>query len=452
MEKEKEIRQNPFFLDYDTPHGTIPFDRIRFEDYEEAFMEGIRRDKEEIEKTVNDPEEPTFENTIARVDTSKGEHYYDLLDRVSKVFSNMLNAETNDELDELAQKMSPILTQHENDIMLNRPLFERIKKVYDQYFDEKGERKGTLNPKTLTPEQEMLLRNCYDGFVRSGALLDDAGKERLRQLTEEASLLSLQFSQNLLKENKAFELHITDEKQLDGLPETAREAAAQTAKEHGKEGWIFTLDAPSYSPFMTYSTQRELRRQMYMAKNTVCLHDNAENNLEICKRLINLRREMAQLLGYESFADYVMKHRMAGCADNVYKLLHELLDAYKPTAIEEVKEVEKIFEKDIENSTSELSKEEKSANSPLSTWRGVGGEASMQPWDFSFYSHKLQMERYNLDAEMLRPYFQLEKVIDGVFALATRLYGITFKENKAIPVYHPDVKAYEVFDKDGSYL
>ena len=458
MEKDKEIRKNPFFLDYDTPHGTVPFDRIRFEDYEEAFMEGIRRDKEEIEKTVNDLEEPTFENTIVRVDTSKGEHYYDLLDRVSKVFSNMLNAETNDALDELAQKMSPILTQHENDIMLNRPLFERIKKVYDSYFGNEGEIKGSesgekgddssqndekksiLKPETLTPEQEMLLRNCYDGFVRSGALLDDAGKERLRQLTEEASLLSLQFSQNLLKENKAFELHITDENQLDGLPETAREAAAQTAKEHGKDGWIFTLDAPSYSPFMTYSTQRELRRQMYMAKNTVCLHDNAENNLEICKRLINLRREMAQLLGYESYADYVMKHRMAGCADNVYKLLHELLDAYKPTAIEEVKEVEKIFQKDIENSAEKLS----IVNCQLSI--------KMQPWDFSFYSHKLQMERYNLDAEMLRPYFQLEKVIDGVFALATRLYGITFKENKAIPVYHPDVKAYEVFDRDGSYL
>ena len=440
MEKDKEIRKNPFFLDYDTPHGTIPFDRIRFEDYEEAFMEGIRRDKEEIEKTVNDPEEPTFENTIVRVDTSKGEHYYDLLDRVSKVFSNMLNAETNDALDELAQKMSPILTQHENDIMLNRPLFERIKRVYDSYFGSEKEKNGNLKPETLTPEQEMLLRNCYDGFVRSGALLDDAGKERLRQLTEEASLLSLQFSQNLLKENKAFELHITDENQLDGLPETAREAAAQTAKEHGKDGWIFTLDAPSYSPFMTYSTQRELRRQMYMAKNTVCLHDNAENNLEICKRLINLRREMAQLLGYESYADYVMKHRMAGCADNVYKLLHELLDAYKPTAIEEVKEVEKIFQKDIENSTEKLS----IVNCQL--------PIKMQPWDFSFYSHKLQMERYNLDAEMLRPYFQLEKVIDGVFALATRLYGITFKENKAIPVYHPDVKAYEVFDRDGSYL
>lgn len=453
-------RKNPFFSAYATPHETVPFDQIRFEDYEEAFMEGIRRDKEEVEKTINDPEAPTFENTIARVDTTMGEHYYDLLDRVSTVFSNMLNAETNDELDELAQKMSPILTQHGNDVMLNRPLFERVKNVYDQYFDENGAKigssqadgeQGIRNPETLTAEQEMLLQNCYDGFVRSGALLSDDDKNRLRQMTEEASLLSLQFSQNLLKENKAFELHITDEKQLDGLPETAREAAAQTAKEHGKEGWIFTLDAPSYSPFMTYSTQRELRQQMYMAKNTVCTHDNAENNLEICRRLINLRREMAQLLGYETYADYVMKHRMAGCAANVYQLLHELLDAYKPTAIEEVKEVEKIFQKDGENPAENQENGDSSA-SPLSSGRGAGGEASMQPWDFSFYSHKLQMERYNLDAEMLRPYFQLEKVIDGVFALATRLYGITFKENKEIPAYHPDVKTYEVFDRDGSYL
>ena len=446
-------RINPFFQSYDTPHNTIPFDRIQFEDYEEAFLEGIRRDNEEIEKTINDPEKPTFENTIARVDTSKGEHYYDLLDRVSTVFSNMLSAETNDQLDELAQKLTPILTQHENDVMLNKPLFERIKGVYDDYFGSEPKADGReLNPETLTTEQEMLLRNCYDGFVRSGALLSDEDKERLRHLTEEASLLALQFSQNLLKENKAFELHITDEKQLDGLPETARQAAAQTAREQGKDGWIFTLDSPSYSPFMTYSTQRELRRQMYMAKNTVCLHDNAENNLDICRRLINLRREMAQLLGYDTYADYVMLHRMAGSAKNVYQLLDELLDAYKPTAIEEVKEVEKIFRKDLEKTASEAPSEEKLSNSPLSTWRGAGGEADMQPWDFSFYSHKLQMERYNLDSEMLRPYFQLEKVIDGVFGLANRLYGITFKENKAIPVYHPDVKAYEVLDRDGSYL
>ena len=410
-----EKRTNPFFLNYDTPHETVPFGDIRLEDYEEAFMEGIRREDEEIENSINNPEEPTFENTILRNDYSKGDHYYDLLDRVSTVFSNMLSAETNDDLDALAQKMSPILTKHANDVGLNSRLFARIKHVYDHH----GE---------LTPEEDMLLQKTYDGFVRSGALLDDAGKERLRQLTEEAGLLSLQFSQNLLKENKAFELHITDEADLDGLPDTAREAAALAAREREKEGWVFTLDHPSFSPFMTYSTRRELRQKMYMAKNTVCIHDNSENNLDICKRLINLRRELAQLLGYDTFADYVMVHRMAGSSANVYKLLHELIDAYKPTAIEEVKEVKELFAKDF------------------------GNDEKMKPWDFGFYSHKLQMERYNLDSEMLRPYFQLDKVIDGVFGLANRLYGITFKENSDIPVYHPDVKAYEVFDRDGSYL
>ncbi len=410
-----EKRTNPFFLNYDTPHETVPFGDIRLEDYEEAFMEGIRREDEEIENNINNPEEPTFENTILRNDYSKGDHYYDLLDRVSTVFSNMLSAETNDNLDALAQKMSPILTKHANDVGLNSRLFARIKHVYDHH----GE---------LTPEEDMLLQKTYDGFVRSGALLDEAGKERLRQLTEEAGLLSLQFSQNLLKENKAFELHITDEADLDGLPDTAREAAALAAREREKEGWVFTLDHPSFSPFMTYSTRRELRQKMYMAKNTVCIHDNSENNLDICKRLINLRRELAQLLGYDTFADYVMVHRMAGSSANVYKLLHELIDAYKPTAIEEVKEVKELFAKDF------------------------GNDEKMKPWDFGFYSHKLQMERYNLDSEMLRPYFQLDKVIDGVFGLANRLYGITFKENSDIPVYHPDVKAYEVFDRDGSYL
>ena len=408
-------RKNPFFEPYNTPHDTVPFNRIEIGDYEEAFLEGIRRDDEEIEKLVNDPEAPTFENTIVRVDNENGENYYDLLSRVSTVFSCMLSAETCDELDALAQKMSPILTKHANDVKLNKRLFERIKYVYE-------------NHRELTAEEQMLLDNCYDGFVRSGALLDDEGKERLRNLTEEASLLSLQFSQNLLKENKAFTLNITDEAQLDGLPETAREAAALAAKEAGKEGWLFTLDYPSYSPFMTYSTQRELRRQLYMARNTEGTHDNTENNLEICKRLINLRREIAQLLGYETYADYVLVHRMASNAENVYKLLNDLIDAYRPTAVEEVKALER---------------EAKQTE---------GDDFVMEPWDFSFYSHKLQMREYNLDAEMLRPYFELSKVIDGVFGLATRLYGITFKENKDIQVYHPDVKAYEVFDKDGSFL
>ena len=415
MNENKE-RTNPFFLPYNTPHDTAPFDRIRMEDYEEAMLEGIRRDDEQIDKIVNNPAKPTFDNTIITVDDDKdGEDYYNLLGRVSTVFFNLLSAETNDEMDALAQKMSPILTKHANDIRLNEKLFERIKYVHRHH-------------RKLSPEEKMLLDNCYDGFVRSGALLDAVGKERLRQLTEEASMLGLQFSQNLLKENKAFTLHLTDEAQLDGLPETAREAAALAAKEQGKEGWVFTLDFPSYSPFMTYSTQRELRRQLYMAKNTECIHDNTENNLDICKRLVNLRRELAQLLGHKTYADYVLKHRMAGNVRNVYKLLNDLIKAYKPTAKKEVAAIEKMARK-IE-----------------------GEDFKLEPWDFGFYSHKLQLQKYNIDAEMLRPYFELSKVISGVFGLANRLYGITFKENKDIPVYHPDVKAYEVFDEDGSFL
>ena len=403
--------QNPFLVPYNTPHDTVPFDKIRLEDYEEAFMEGIRRDNEQIDKIINNPEKPTFDNTIVTSDEDK-EGYYDLLGRVSAVFFNLMSAETNDEMDALAQKLQPILTQHSNDVRLNPRLFERIRQVH-------------LHHRRLTDEEQRLLDDCYDGFVRSGALLDEQGKERLRKLTEEASMLSLQFSQNLLKENKAFTLHITDEQQLDGLPDTAREAAAQTAKEMGKEGWVFTLDFPSYSPFMTYSTQRDLRKLMYMERNTVCTHNNSENNIDICKRLVNLRREIAQLLGFKTYADYVLKHRMASNVRNVYRLLDDLIDAYRPTAIKERDELIKMAHKDVEK---------------------------MMPWDSGFYSHKLQMKRYNLDAEMLRPYFELSKVIEGVFGLANKLYGITFRENKDIPVYHPDVKAYEVFDNDGSYL
>ena len=396
-------RKNPFFEPYKTLHDTVPFDRIRMEDYEEAFMEGIRRDEEYLDKTINNPAKPTFDNTIINKEDDEG--YYDLLDRVSTVFFNMLSAETNDEMDALAQKLSPILTKHANDMRLNEKLFERVKYVH-------------LHHRKLTPEEKRLLDDCYQGFVRSGALLDAEGKERLRQLTEEASLLGLQFSQNLLKENKAYRLVITDPAQLDGLPQTAIDAAAEEGKADGG-GWTFTLDAPSYSPFMTYSTQRELRRQMYMAYNTKGIHDNENNNIEICKRLINLRREIAQLLGYKTYADYVLSRRMAKNVRSVYRLLNQLVDAYKPTAIKEMEE--------------------------------LGGKA-LEPWDIAFYSHKLKLKKYNIDAEMLRPYFQLEKVIDGVFGLANKLYGITFTENKDIPVYHPDVKAYEVFDRDGSYL
>ena len=415
QDNKNSITNNPFFNDYSTPHNTVPFHLIKLEHYEEAFMEGMKREKEELDKIINNEEEPTFDNTIIYKDETKGEHYYDLLGRASTVFSCMLGAETNDDLDALAQKMSPLLTQHANDMQLNEKLFKRIKHVYEHHRE-------------LTPEEATLLQKVYDGFVRSGALLNEEGKEQFRQLSEEASLLSLQFSQNLLKENKAFELHLTNEEDLDGLPESARQMAAHAAQEQNKEGWIFTLDFPSYSPFLTYSTKRELREKLYMAKNTEGIHDNPENNLAICTRLINIRRELAQLLGHDTYADYVLEHRMASSIKNVYKLFNDLISAYKPQAIKELKEVEQLA-KEME-----------------------GDAFEMQPWDFGYYSHKLQLQKYNIDSEMLRPYFELSKVIEGVFGLANRLYGISFKENNEIPVYHQDVKAYDVFDADGSYL
>ncbi|WP_276912349.1 M3 family metallopeptidase [Hallella colorans] len=412
---QPEIKKNPFMEPYETLHDTVPFDKIKFEHYEEAFMEGIRRDNESIAKIVENPDTPTFRNTIAVEDDSKGKHYYDLLDRVSTVFSCMMSANTNDKMEELAQKISPILTQHGNDLIFNKKLFERVKYVHDHH-------------EKLTPEEQTLLDKEYDAFVRSGALLGDTDKERLRKLTEEAGILTLQFSQNLLKENKAYTLHITDKADLEGLPDTAIEAAAAAAKEKNMEGWLFTLVYPSYSPFMSYAKNRDLREQMYMARNTECIKNNDENNLKICQRLINLRREMAQLIGYETYADYVLKHRMAGSTRRVYKLLDDLIEAYKPKAIEELNDIK----------------------AKARTMEGENFE--LKPWDFSYYAHKLQMEKFNLDAEMLRPYFQLDKVVEGVFGLANKLYGISFKENKEIPVYHPDVKAYEVFDEDGSFL
>lgn len=413
---ERKQHQNPFLQPYSTPHETVPFNEIVLSDYEEAMTEGMRREKERIEKIVNNPEEPTFDNTIIFEDEQKDrKHYYDLLDRVTTVFFNLLSSESNDDMEALAQKMSPILTKHANDIQLNPQLFQRIKYVHEHH-------------RPLTPEESMLLERSYDGFVRSGALLDDEGKAKFRKITEETGKLSLMFSQNLLKENKAFSLNITDKALLDGLPDTALASAAQEARERGEQGYTFTLDPPSYGPFMMYAKNRDLRKQMYMARNTECIKDNSENNLDICKRLINLRRELVQLLGYDCLASYVMKYRMAGSVDNVYKLLNDLIDAYKPTA---EKEYAAVLQKAREME---------------------GDDFCFEPWDVPFYSHALKMEKYDLDPEMLRPYLEVDNVIKGVFGLATRLYGITFKENKEIPVYHKDVKAYEVFDEDGSYL
>ncbi|MBQ1974092.1 MAG: M3 family metallopeptidase [Paraprevotella sp.] len=402
-------RKNPFFEPYNTPHDTAPFHLIKIEDFEPAIMEGIRQDEAFTQSIINNPEEPTFENTISVTAPDN------LLSRVTTVFFNLLSAETCDEMDSLAQKMSPILTEHANNTMLNKKLFQRVKHVYEHHGN-------------LSAEEQMLLNKVYDGFIRSGANLSETDKEKLRALNMELSQLTLQFSQNNLKETNNFQLHITNREDLSGLPESAIEAAALAAKEKELEGWIFTLHAPSYTPFITYADNRKLREEMYMARNTICTHDNEYNNMNIVKQIVNLRRERAQLLGFNTYADFVLTKRMAENSQNVYELLNNLLTAYMPTAQEEVQEISSLAQ--------ELE----------------GKDFVMQPWDFTYYAHKLRMRKYNIDAEMLRPYFELEKVKQGVFGLATRLYGITFAENKDIPVYHSDVTAYDVFDRDGSFL
>lgn len=403
---------NPFFEKYSTPHGTTPFDRIKTEHYEPAIREGIRRQATEIDAITNNNQAPTFENTILAYEQS-GE----LLSRVITVFGNLRSAETNDELQEIAQKMVPLLSEHSNNISLNEKLFERVKAVYD--------RKSELS---LTGEQEKLLENAYNGFVRHGANLQGEAKEKYRELTRELSSLTLQFSENNLKEVNNYQLVLTDKAQLAGLPESAVEAAAETAKEKGVDGWIFTLQAPSYLPFMTYADNRELRRELYMAYNTKCTHDNEYNNLDIVRKLVNLRMAIARLLGYNDYAEYTLKERMAETADAVYKLLNNLLEAYTPTAEKEYEEVQALARKE------------------------QGDDFTVMPWDWSYYSNKLKDEKFSINEEILRPYFELGKVKEGVFGLANKLYGITFRKNADIPVYHKDVDAYEVFDKDGAYL
>ena len=402
---------NPFLTAYHTPFETTPFHLIKTEDFEPAMVEGMEVHNQEIDAIVNHPDEPTFANTIVALEKSGV-----LLDRVTNVFGNLLSAETSDELEALAERMMPRLSEHSNNISLNEKLFARIKQVYDQ-----------TDLETLNQEERMLLQNTYHSFIRNGANLAPEQKERFRELSAELSVLTLKFSQNKLKETNQYELPLTPE-QTDGLPDSALEAYAQAAKDKNKDGYIVTLHAPSFVPFMKYSTHRDLRQQLYMAYNTICTHDNEFNNLEIVQKLVNLRLERAQLLGYDTAADYVLCRRMAENSANVYKLLNELLEAYTPTAHKEVEEV-KSLAKELE-----------------------GEDFELMPWDWAYYSEKLKEKKFNLNEEELRPYFELKNVIQGVFGLATRLYGITFQENPAIPVYHPEVKAYEVHDKDGSFL
>ncbi|WP_321332829.1 M3 family metallopeptidase [uncultured Bacteroides sp.] len=404
--------QNPFFEKYNTPHQTVPFDKIKIEHYEPAIREGISQQAAEINEIANSKEVPTFANTVLAYEKSGK-----LLERVTTVFENLSSAETNDDMQALAQKMMPLLSEHSNNISLNKKLFERIKVIYEQ-----------RDKLSLTVEQAKLLEDVYDGFIRSGANLQGPDRDKYRELTKELGTLTLKFSENNLKEVNNYRLVLKDKKQLAGLPESAIEAAAQTAKEKGVEGWAFTLQAPSYFPFLTYADNRDLRKKLYMAYNTKCTHNNKYNNLEIIKQIVNIHMEIAQLLGYKNFAEYTLQKRMAKNSDAVYKLLNQLLEAYTPTAKKEYSEVQTLA-RQIE-----------------------GKNIRVMPWDWSYYSNKLKNKQFNINEEMLRPYFELSKVKKGVFDLATRLYGITFKKDPDIPVYHKDVDAYEVFDKDGSFL
>lgn len=395
---------------YETPHQTVPFNLIELSDYEPAILEGIQKEDQEIDAIIHNPEPPTFENTIEAL-AGTGE----MLNKVTTVFFNLLSCETNDQMDELANKIQPLLSEHSNNIGLNEALFARVKSVYD-------------SKPTLSPEEQKLLDVTYKGFVRRGANLNPEDKEKFRKISMELSQNVLQFQQNSLKETNAYRLHITDSSKLEGLPESAIEAAAETAKEKGLEGWVFTLQAPSYSPFMSYCKDRELRKELYLAYNTKCAHGgDTDNQKNVCK-LVNGRLELAQLLGYKDYASYVLENRMAENQDRVYNLLNELVEKYKPTALEELDAITQIA-KEME-----------------------GDDFEIMPWDWAFYSDKLKLKKFNLNAEMLRPYFQVNKVIDGVFNLASKLYGISFKENREIPVFHPDVIPFEVYDEDGSFL
>jgi len=375
------------------------------------IIQGMDEEMSQVEAIVNNAEAPTFANTIVAL-SNTGEN----LERATAVMYNLLSAETNDELEELANELAPKLSEHSNNIMLNAKLFERVKAVYDAETNQ------------LEGEDKMLLDKTYEGFERSGATLSADDKLRFREITSQLSEKTLKFSQNVLKETNNFILHITNENDLAGIPEIHRNAARHEAETRNKEGWVFTLHAPSFMPFMMYADNRALREKMYRTYNSRCTHNNEYNNFEIVRSIVNLRREVAQILGYEDYADYALRRRMAQNASNVYKLLNDLITHYLPRAKEDVAEVEKKAQQ-LE-----------------------GSNFKLQPWDFSYYSQKLKHELYDYDPDMLRPYFELSQVQKGVLGLATRLYGITFKRNEKLPVYQKDVIAYDVYDKEGAYL
>lgn len=408
MQTTTEI--NPLLESWPGPHATPAFDRIHNEHYMPAFQQALAEARAEVEAIVANTDEPTFANTIEALEFSGRR-----LDDLCNLFFNLNEACTDDEMQRIALEVSPLLTAFSNDVSLNPALFDRVRKVYEKRADL-----------TLTTEQNRLLEKSYKGFVRGGVALSDADKDRFRELTTELGQLSLQFNQHVLAATNAFTLHLTDPAQVNELPESVREGATVEAHERGLEGWVITLQAPSMVPFMTYSSNRELKEQLWRRYNSRCYGDEQDNR-EIVKRIVALRLEVARLLGYETYAAYVLEERMAGTQLRVQQFLSELLDRAIEPARKEVKEVADFA-------------------------RSEGADYELMPWDYAYWQEKLKQARYTFDEEMLKPYFRLENVQRGVFLLAEKLYGLTFRENSDIPVYHPDVKAFEVCDGDGTFL
>ena len=402
--------KNPFLTESSAPFGAPEFDKIKNEHYLPAFEAAVAEGKAEIDAIVANQEEPTFENTIEAMEYAGG-----TLNKVAGIFYNLMEAHTNDEMQAIAEQVSPMLTEFSMYTSLNAPLFERVKAVY-QKKDELG----------LEVDQMKLLEDTYRGFVRGGANLSPEDKEAYSKISEELSLASLQFSKNVLAATNAYTLHITDSADLAGLPEYVKTMGAETAKEKELEGWAFTLAYPSFGPFMKYSENRELRRQLWTAYNTRALGGEFDNS-EIVKKIVDLRIKKANILGYETFADYALEVRMAKDRKTVEEFIMQLLEPSLPFAKKDVADVQAYA-------------------------KANGFNEKLMSWDFSYWSERLQKEQYSLNEELLKPYFQLENCIDAVYGLATRLYGITFHELDNVPVYHEEVKVYEVKDADGSHL
>lgn len=403
--------KNPLLVESSAPFGAPQFDKIENEHYLPAFEAGIAEAKAEIDAIVANEEEPTFENTIEAMEVSG-----QTLDRVAGIFYNLMEANTNDEMQQIAEQLSPMLTEYSMYVSLNAPLFERVKAVYEKR-DELG----------LDQDQMKLLENNYKSFVRGGANLSDEDKELYSKWSEELSLATLQFSKNVLAATNAYVLNVTDSADLAGLPEYVKVMGAETAAEKGLEGWAFTLDYPSFGPFMKYSSVSDLRRQMWTAYNTRAI-GGENDNTDIVKKIVDLRIKIANILGYETYADYALEERMAKNKTTVNDFIKDLLEP-----------------------SLEYAKKDVAAVLAYARKNGFEGKELM-PWDFSYWSEKYQEAEYSLSAEELKPYFQLESCIDAVFGLATRLYGITFEELDDVPVYHEDVKVYEVKDNDGEHL